>query len=185
MYSVLLTAMMSTSPPVPEFGRLFDRGCFGCQGCTGCSGCCGGCSGQCYGCSGCCGGCSGCSGCCGGGFLGLGLFSGSHYSGCCGGCYGCSGCCGGCFGGCYGGYSMPIEYGSGYSFDPGMFGMAGQAMPMMPGAGMGEMFNPGETPAPPMMPPAGLGEALTTPNQATVVVTLPADAKLFGNGEPS
>jgi len=54
----------------------------------------------------------------------------------------------------------------------------------MPGAGMGEMFNPGETPAPPMMPPAGLGEALTTPNQATVVVTLPADAKLFANGEP-
>jgi uncharacterized protein (TIGR03000 family) len=184
MYSVLLTAMMSTGATAPEFGGVFANGVFGngCQGCAGCVGCFGGCGG-CYG------GCMGCGGCRGGGFLGLGLFS-SRHSGCygCSGCFGCGGCCGGCmgcFGGCMGCYGMPIEWSVGYPMDPITFGIAGNGtpamptMPALPTPNLGETLNPAVTgPAP------TLGDLGPAPNQATVVVTLPADAKLFIEGQP-
>lgn len=185
MYSVLLTAMMTTGTTAPEFGGLFQRGCLGCQGCQGCSGCfgCGGCYGSCFGC------CGGCTGCCGGGFLGLGLFTSRHgcggCTGCCGGCFGCSGGCAGCFGSCYG---MPIVYASGYGMDPVSFGMPGPGMAMIPSApamppaaAIGETLQPAPTPP---MPQAGIGEAITSANAAMVVVTLPADARLFADGQP-
>jgi uncharacterized protein (TIGR03000 family) len=185
MYSVILTAMMSTGAATPEFGGLFNRGCYG--GCTGCSG---GCSG-CYGCSGCsgCYGCSGCGGCCGGGFLGWGLFN-SRHSGCygCSGCFGsCSGCfggCSGCHGGCIGGYTIPIDCTCGNPADPVTFGMPGPSMPSMPSEGLGETSMPnGSAPPQTTLPPAELGEAVSSPNQATIVVTLPADARLFAEGQ--
>lgn len=199
MYSVLLTAMMSTGATAPEFGGglgfFGGRGCQGCAGCVGCyggchGGCfggCGGCQGGCMGCMGC-SGCHGCGGCCGGGFLGLGLFN-SRHSGCygcsgcfgCTGCYGCSGGCMGCFGGCMGCYGMPMEWSVGYGMDPITFGIAGNGMPSMPAMptpNLGETL----TPAAPGTAP-NLGDSGPAPNQATVVVTLPADAKLFIEGQ--
>ena len=199
MYSVVLTAMMSTGAAAPDFGGWFSSGGHGCQGCVGCLGC-GGCYGSGFGCGGCVGCCGGCSGC-GGGFLGLGLLSASRRS-CfgCSGCFGCGGCCGGCFGSCFGCagscfgcIGAPIIVSSGYGLDPVGFGMPGPTMPMIPGPSMG----PGGTPVAPPAPGAALGETLTpanppsaapptdaaSVNQATVVVTLPADARLYADGQ--
>jgi uncharacterized protein (TIGR03000 family) len=67
--------------------------------------------------------------------------------------------------------------------DPVMMGLSSPGMPMMPGAGMGEMLPPAPTAPPATMPPANVGETLTSAAQATVVVTLPADAKLFADGQ--
>src|SRR5262245_28405482 len=148
MYSVLLTAMMTTGATTPEFGGLFNRGCVG-----GCAGCYGGCFGGCSGCF----GCSGCGGCCGGGFLGWGFSSARHSGcyGCAGGCGGCYGCYGGCRGGCFGGYSMPLGCACGSPGGPLVLGMTGPNVPAMPapGPGVGEMFAPAG-PSPGQMPVA-------------------------------
>jgi uncharacterized protein (TIGR03000 family) len=77
---------------------------------------------------------------------------------------------------------MPIEMAGGYGIDPVMMGLNGPGLPMMQGAGMGEML-PQSTMPPAGLPPANVGETLTTATQATVVVTLPADAKLFVEGK--
>jgi uncharacterized protein (TIGR03000 family) len=180
--------------------------CMGCNGCGGCSGCCGGCNGcngygflgirdffhnafsMGGGCNGCCGGCNGCCGGCNGGCNGcFGSMS----------CFGGSGCCGG-----YSGYSM-ADFGmssSGYVVPMGMFnsmpmdnfgstpmmgsmpmmGSTPYAMPMVP---QGNVM----TPTPPLnmpnqMPygsPPQAADATMSPNQATVVVSLPADARLY------
>ena len=126
-------------------------------------GCCGGCYGGSYGCCGgghkhhrghgCCGGCYGYS-CCGGGH--------KHHRGhgCCGGCYGCSG-----YGyGCYGGFGGCM----------GCMGCAG---------GMGTPIVPGTVvPTTPTTPPAKK-TSLENGAPATLVVTVPADARLSIDGE--
>lgn len=205
MYSIVFAAMLTSGTPAPAFGGLFNRGgesclggcqgctgysCMGCNGCTGCSGCCGGCNGS-YGflgirdffhnafsiggCNGCCGGCNGgCNGC-------FGSMS----------CFGGSGCCGGYSGYSMGGYGMSS---SGYEVPMGMFtsmpmnsfgtapmmDSAPYTMPMMP---QGNVM----TPTPPLNmpsqlpygPPPQSADATVPPNQATVVVSLPADARLY------
>jgi uncharacterized protein (TIGR03000 family) len=198
MYSVVAAAVLATGMPEPGFGGLFghkhgqDAGCVGCYG------------GACFGCA----GCAGCHGC--NGFLGIRSFFSSVFSfgggGCCGGCIGCmGGCmgCGGCFG-CAGGFGYPVmggfpvgggmpmaSYGDlsmpmamGPMAVPGGFGGFGTNPMTPPGVWPGQM--PGPMPAGPM--PAGpmpqSYDSVTPANQATVVVELPADARLFVDGAP-
>jgi uncharacterized protein (TIGR03000 family) len=134
----------------------------------------------------------------GGGFLG---FRSRYRDGACHGCYGgCFGSCYGCYGGCVGSYGLPLGYEMvGPSAPVGLLGMPPPLT--APPAPDGTVLPPtglGETVAPPapggiLLPPAGLGETTappagvsetpTAPNQATVVVKLPADARLYANGE--
>jgi uncharacterized protein (TIGR03000 family) len=140
-----------------------DGGCVGCAGCAGCNGC-GGCNGG-KGFlgghkwfkkdSGCCGGCNGCGGCDGG----------------CMGCNGCNGCnggrghkwfkrsngCGGCDGGC----------GGGCGGCAGCVGCAGGS------AGYHSTII--------VMPKADSAVAQSAA-PATIVVSLPAEAKLSIDG---
>ncbi len=184
MYSVLVTALMSVGTTTPQF--WFHRGCHGCDGSSGCTGCTG---------------CTGCMGCMGGGGGIFGLRSGFRDSGCygCAGCYGSGYACSGCYGGCVGTYSTPAMYG-GFAAAP--CGCAAGGLPLgmplaaepVPPAGLGETVLPAPAGAgPPFGPPAGLGETASPPlaglsetqtpsNQATVVATVPADAKLFADG---
>jgi uncharacterized protein (TIGR03000 family) len=123
----------------------------------------------CHGCSGCYSGCSGCYSSCHGCHSRHGHHRCHGCSSCYSTCYGCSGY--GCYGsgyGCYGsGYGC---YGSGY----GCYG----APPMTP---------PGPPPADkggkPMPPPVDKGGKPGTtsiePAPATIIVNLPADAKLM------
>jgi len=175
MYSMVLMMAMASGADTPAFGHNKGcsgcSGCYGCSGCSGCSGCHGcsgghklfgghGCSGSCHGCSGSsCHGCSGgsCHGCSGGchGFLG------GHKHGC-HGCSGCSGCCGG--GACYGG---------------ACYGCAGGGVIMS--APVYAPAAPMVAPTPPPPPPAKkVSDSSTAP--ATIVVVLPADAKLTVDG---
>lgn len=193
MYSIVLMTALTGVPDAPQFNGyfrdLFRGGCGGsCNGCSGgvrysCYG--GGCSGASYSCNGCTG-CTGCTGCCGGGVFGLGLGdrmrSWFEPSGCCGG-----GCCGGCTGMSYScsGYSCS---GSAYSCFGGPVMMAPPTgfdqFPPYPGQPNIPYANP--EPAPGML---GLRPAQATitaasgqTGRATVVVKLPADAKLFADG---
>jgi uncharacterized protein (TIGR03000 family) len=186
------------------------HGCHGCRGggyggCYGggCYG--GGCYGGGYSCCGCCGG-GGWGGCYGGGYGGC---YGGGYGGCYGGGYG--GCYGGGYGGCYGGgcgggyaaasYSMPYaSYGMPYGSYAGMPAYGGYSsgyytpapadtgIAPVPGGGRGveEKDRGGER------GPADRGrerdrdedrsrESLA-PTPATLIVTLPADAKLMIDG---
>jgi len=118
------------------------------------------------GCHGCCGGCwSSCYGCCGGCYGG---WSSCH--GCCGGYGGwssCSGCCGG-YGGCYGGGC----------FGGGCFGTPVMGVTPMTTTPMGGTTTPmGGTTKP---------EGMTTgPAPARLLVSLPADAKLLIDDNPT
>jgi len=95
-----------------------------------------------------------------------------HRGGCCGGCYGRGSqrCCGG---GCYGGYSAPV-YGGGVSQPWG-------GQPGMQPAPLGAP-TPGAAPNanPPVTPKKGSEQEVSAP--ATIVVSLPADARLFVDG---
>jgi uncharacterized protein (TIGR03000 family) len=89
--------------------------------------------------------------------------------GCCGGCYGCSGCYG-CCGGCYGGgYVYSGCYGSCYGGCWGGY--------MMPAAPAGAPEKPPEKMPKPTDGKDKKDEA-SVPAPATIVVSLPADAKL-------
>jgi uncharacterized protein (TIGR03000 family) len=166
MYSVVLMVAMTGGGDVPA--GLFNHGCCGGGSCYGCYGGCygcgggghhkrshGGCHGNCYG---------GCYGNCYGGCYGCG--GGGHHKharrshGCHGGCYG--NCCGGCYGGgCYGSC-----YGGG-CYGGGCFG----------------------TPvAPPVFMPEEKGKktpstSVDSAAPATIVVNVPADARLTIDGE--
>ncbi len=118
-------------------------------------GSCCGCSGY-YSCSGCYG-CYGCSGsCCGGrGSRRAARHNGCY--GCCGGCYGCYGCCGGCTGVVYHGCCGGTVY----------HGCCGGTIMMH------------VQPAPEKAPkPTEKKSELMVPAPATLVIDLPADAKL-------
>ena len=171
MYSVvLMMALTGGGGDLPAFGH--HGGC-----CGGYSSCCGGygyggysscCGGYAYGGYSCCGGYSSC---CGGGYMdSCGCCGGGgrhhrHHGGCCGGY---SSCCGGCYGGytsCCGG-----SYG-GYSCCGGnvIYGTAPVVVP------------PGGKAAEPVKPPKDTEkpkEESAVPAPATIIVSLPADAKL-------
>ena len=110
------------------------------------------------------GGCCGCHG--GGGRRGRHGCHGGCYGGCYGGGYG--GCYGGGYGGCYGG-GWGGCYGGGYG---GGFGgcYGGTVMPYVPAK---PMPGPG-----PVKPGDGKKTGLDDAAPATIVVTLPAEAKL-------
>jgi uncharacterized protein (TIGR03000 family) len=167
MYSIVMVAAMTASPEVPDFFFKKNKGCHGCYG-GGCYGySCGGCYGGCGGCGGCYGGCGGCWG-----------------GGWCGGCHGChgymtTGCwgssCHGC-NGCYGGYAVP----AGTYVVPGT-GPAPEVVPPPPPTkdkekDKAKVGSNGVTDLPIAM------ESLPA-NRGQVVVRLPADAKLFADGQ--
>jgi uncharacterized protein (TIGR03000 family) len=119
---------------------------------------CHGCHGGCYGCHGCYGGCYGCYGCYGGCY---GCYG-------CSGCYGCYGGCYGCYGGCYGCYGC---YG-GCNGCYGCYGCAGCY-----GCYGAVVVVPKVTP-----PPKEKKKKEKTDldsETSTIVVHLPAEAKLF------
>jgi uncharacterized protein (TIGR03000 family) len=173
MYSVVLLMAFSGSADAPALGH---HGCSGCYG-----GCYGDCYGNCYGnCNGCCGGGHSCHG--GGFFGGHGCNGGHHHghqNGCCGGCYGC---CGGCYG-CYGctGYSCG-----------GCYGCTGYSCGGCTGYSCGGCYGgsaPVVVPAAPVTPPPPekkddkkddkKTEEVNAPAAATILVELPADARLM------
>lgn len=179
MYSVVMMMVLSSSPESVAFGHR--NGCNGCYGgcagyaCSGCNGggcwggasCCGGRGGLFHrnrGCNGCYGGCTGnsCNGCYGGGCWGGHRHS--RHSGCCGnnacGCTGSTGGCWGSTGGCWGG--------------SGCWGGQPMAAPMT--APQGQPAHPETAPAP---KPGGSAMA---PAVGTIVVSLPADAKVNFDG---
>lgn len=167
MYSIVLIAVMTAGTPAPGLGWNRQANGYDSYAYAGCLG-------NCYGCAGCYGGCGGCNG-----FLGVRSFFRDLF----GGCRGCEGGCYGCMG-CFGG---PSYYGSGFSNGGMMFdGMTpGYTM----GAGIPITMTPGQVPLMqpgPAMPQLMLPTPQTTEsgaaNYATVVVTLPADAKLFIDG---
>ncbi len=210
MYSLVLMTAMSGAPADPGFNGYF-RDLFNRGGCSGsCTGCTGSGSGSPYGCYGG-GGYSGssdyssCSGCCGGeprGFLSRvrRLFGGS---GCCGGGYAAasrsSGCCGG---GCCGGTAMAYScFGGPVSYTPVMSGgLSCVGGPLLsapppvfdsvPSAPTIPYTVPDAIPTP-APPPAALDRTGFRPVSATaeggrgtVVVRLPADARLYAEDRP-
>jgi uncharacterized protein (TIGR03000 family) len=115
----------------------------------------------------------GCGGCYGGGCHG-GRRHGGRGHGCCG-CYG-GGCYGGCYGGgcygggCYGGGYGGYVCGGGYGYGGGCYG-GGTVMPYVPAK---PMPGPG-----PVKPGGGKKTGLDNAAPATIVVNVPADAKLM------
>jgi uncharacterized protein (TIGR03000 family) len=132
----------------------------------------GGCRGGCHGCwGGCYGGCHGgrrmhgCCGCYGGGYSCWGGCHGCRGGGFCGRKHGCCGCYGGgygCYGvGCYGGMG---GYGAGFG-------------------GMGAPMVVPSTVAPPVAPAAPNKTSLENSAPATLIVNVPANARLSIEGE--
>lgn len=194
MYSLVLVMTLSGGTPAAGASEMSYRAAarYGTasvtrqlnrHGCHGCHGCCG-CWGGCYGCCGGCWGGWGCHGCWGG------------YSYGCGGCsYGCGGCWGGvvsygCYGGGYGyssGYYMPSAgYNSGY-YLPARGTISTQdsgertdrrGTGDRDGArdrGTGDRYGARDR--------DGNRESRLNPNRASIVVHLPADAKLMIEGK--
>ncbi len=181
MYSVVMMAALTSAPDVPQFNGyfrdLFSRDGNGCGGCNGCSGA------PKYNCS---GGCSGvtaasnsCTGCGGGNFLGVGdrvrKWFDRDNGNCCGarsfGCSGASYACSGysCTGSAYSCFGGPV-----YPYTPMNFG----GMPGIPYAVPDPAPGVGFRPAP--VPATFASNAPTA--RASVVVKLPADARLFADG---
>jgi uncharacterized protein (TIGR03000 family) len=174
MYSVVLMAAMVGGGEVADFGRR-GGGCHGCYGGGGFfrrgGGCYGGCYGGGFGCYGSMGyGCygGGFGGCYGGWGMGYGCYGSMGY-GCYGGGFG--GCYGGGYGGCYGGYGGMMVSGGCY----GGYGMTyGTPVYGAQGGGGGEKLP---------KPKSGENGEINAP--ATLVVSLPADARLTVNGSPT
>jgi uncharacterized protein (TIGR03000 family) len=188
MLSAVLMVAMTTTEVTPDFGRRRGGGCYGCYGGGYVSACYGG-RGGCYGGY---GGCYG--GCYGGGYGG--------YGGCYGGCYGggYGGCYGGCYGGGYGGYGG--RYGAVYPGGYGAINPAGGYYRMPGTAENREMFDPrggGSNRG-----ASGRGDTdggnsnrdrnqdkdenrdqVQKPAKARIIVTLPADARLTIDDQPT
>jgi uncharacterized protein (TIGR03000 family) len=163
---MVLMAALSTGMDMPDIGRRGRGGC--CGGYAGCYG------GGCYG---------GGGGCYGGGWSGC--YGGGWGGGCYGGGYG--GCYGGMGGGGYGRGSGGYVWGgtpmmSGYAYSPMMYGNS-----FVPGWGS---YN-----APLVMGNGNFTNPATTqsfyfgggaqPNEATIIVHLPAEATLKIDGQPT
>jgi uncharacterized protein (TIGR03000 family) len=178
MYSMVLMAALTTGVDLPDRG-----GCRG--GCHGCRGGCWGCYGGGYG-------CMGYGGCMGMGYGGGCMGYGGGYGGCMGygggygGCYGSGmgygscmgmgygGCMGMGYGGCTGmGYGGGMGcYGSGLGYGGGM------------GYGGGVILQGGATQQGEKAPkPKEKREESKVPAPVTIVVDLPADAKLLIENE--
>lgn len=193
MYGLVLMMALTGSAETPEFGR---KGGHGCSGAYGCSGYVVGCSGA-YGCSGY--GCSSSYGCSsgrhGGGLFGRhgcnggGLFGKHRNRGCssyCSGGYVCGGgyACSGAYGVCSGAYGVCSgAYGAGHVVCSGAYGAG-----VIHGCAGGYGCSGGVIIDAPKAPPAEklkempkekgkTGASLNQP--ATIVVELPADAKLL------
>jgi len=207
MYSMVLMVALTGGVDTID-GHRRGGGCSGgCYG-GGYAGCYGGGYGSCYGgsfgagCSGwlasssygCYGG--GYASCSGGGHHGRrgGLFGGRHGhrgGGCSGGCYG--GGYGGCYGGGYGG-GYGGCYGSGYG--GAMMGGCYGGAPVMTGpvgpAGTGDTGTTGEDKSKDMPKGEQIGEPKEEEKKGariaapgTIIVTLPADARLTVDGVPT
>jgi uncharacterized protein (TIGR03000 family) len=180
MYSMILMSALAAGPDVPANGGLFSS----------CHGCCGGsCSGAYTAAS--------CHGCCGGGW-----FSGervraffSLFGGCCGGSC-CGGCCGGyssgfattCTG-CCGGRMMPaMPMGPVYDGGAMPYGTIPLPAGPLPGGYDVPPASPRPAPPPTVDELRGFHPQLPAPPglspRATVTVRLPADARLFAEGQP-
>ena len=165
MYSIVMLAAMTAAPETPDFFfKNKGGGCHGCYGGGGGGGCHGyaaggGCYGNGWGHGGCRGGGfgGGCHGCFGGGH---GLFGGHGFLGHKNG-----------GGGCCGGYAAPYYTGCG--------GYAAPAAVAPTVVGYATVPNLSTVPA------TGIPEAVTglPANRAQVVVRVPADAKLFADGQ--
>ena len=207
MYSIVLMAAMTAGPDASGFNGYFrdlfqrDNGgsCNGCNGCSGSTpryagfgGCCGGAADY-YSCSGCCGGSAS------GGFGSRvrRLFQPGNCcgTGCCGGmAYSCQGSAAySCFGApvgympvmngglsCVGG---PVPFAPAPTFEP--YAVPGVAPPgMIP-------YAPPEVAPPGAVRPAGFGGTVVgaaptvqQTGRATVVIRLPADARLYADDAP-
>ncbi|MBL8795107.1 MAG: TIGR03000 domain-containing protein [Planctomycetia bacterium] len=159
MYSlILMMAMNTTGAELPAFGRSFS------------------CDGGCWSCS----GGHGCNGCFGGAWRRGRLFDLGHgCNGCDGGCHGCDGACFGCDGGCHGGFFRGLFgrlHGCGGCFgcDGGCFGGHG-----------GDIIHVPAAPASPEPPKAAEpnGKAAMGAAKATLVLNVPADARVTIDGE--
>jgi uncharacterized protein (TIGR03000 family) len=157
MYSIVMMAAMTAAPETPDF---FHKG----------GGCHGGYGGGCYG-GGCYGGGGGCYGCNGGGchgmFGGHGMLGGHGFCGFFGHKHGGGGC-----NGCYGGAPYYTGCG-GYAVPPAV-------TPAAPGVVVGYAAPNFAT-----IPATGVPEAVATlpAGRAQVVIRVPADAKLFADGQ--
>ena len=180
MYSIVLMMALSGSGDTAQAG-LFHHRCSG----GDCGGAYAGCTGG-YGGYGCTGG-YGCSGyaasCCGGGHHHR-LFGHHREHGCHGGYASCSGGYGmggyGCTGGYGGGYGCTGGYMGGYGCAGGYVIPQGQPG-MAPMPGPGKMPEKSTKPTEKAPAPKPTGEtSLTAP--ATIVVSLPAEAKLSVDG---
>lgn len=210
MYSLVLMTALSGSPEVPQFNGYF-RDLFSFNGCHGScigdrsrslatdrGGCCGGnCDGFgsrirswfSFNGSGCCGGSSSSrSGSCHGGCLGSydrGYASGCHGTSCFGSSYGAS--CFGTVGGCFG---SGMTFGPAYNIAPNTY--PGSPYPAMPG--FENPIAPNRSAPPPTIEEdrfrrsGGILPIPTDPNaeagRATVTIRVPADAKVFAEGQP-
>jgi uncharacterized protein (TIGR03000 family) len=185
MYSVVLMMAMTSGGDLPDLGHRH-----GCCGGGEYSSCCGGYYG---GYSSCCGGYAGYSSCCGGNYGGYSsccggessccgggrhhLFGGHRHRGssCCGGNYGgYSSCCGGNYGGyssCCGGWSNCT---GGMMYAPA-YGAPGSVIIEDKGGKPVEGTKPEEIKTKPTDKPK---EGALVPAPATIIVSLPADAKL-------
>ena len=179
MYSVVLMMAMTSGGDVPVDGLLHRGG--GCSGsCSGSMASCG-CASSCYG-GGACygggygGGCSG-SSCHGGHHMlggGGGLFGGHRNS-----CHGGSSCSGSYAGACYGGGAC---YGSGYGgacYGSGSGGCTGGYVVPPMECREEKREEKKEEKKEEIKKPIG---AVTEPTPATIVVSLPAEAKLMVDG---
>lgn len=180
MYSVVLMMALSGGAEAPNCFGLFGGGGHGCCGGYDCSSCCGGGGHKWFGGGGhhgCCGGGGlfggGHHGCCGGG----GLFGGGHH-GCCGGggLFGghhnrCHGCCGG-----YAACSGCTGY-AGCTGAPACAGCVGTPAPVI------TTPPPATMPAPEQIKPAP--KKAEGPTPATIIVSLPANATLTVDGNPT
>lgn len=194
MYGMVIAAVLTANPAEPAFGNRSTAqapmaGCVGgyASGMSGCAGC------------------QGCNGCQGGGILGIRDWFSNLFGGGCGGCSGCQGCTGGSCFGCSGCSGMPMMMGSGCS---GSIVMSCYGSPIMSSGygciGVSHSYplmsypvtpvQPMQPSQPPMqMPPPSsvIGpmprQEMETPagNKATVVVTLPADARMSIDGQLS
>jgi uncharacterized protein (TIGR03000 family) len=161
MYSIVLMAALTAGEATPNgWGH---RGCVGYANHGGFAGC--------WGVAGCfqCHGCHGCYGCYG--------------------CHGFGACYGACYGVCYGGFvpyggAMGYGWAGGWGLPYGCYGPAGHGFhaPMMP---------PAMPPAPsaaPEKPKNGKGdkdgEEVRLSDRARLIVSLPAEAKLYVDDQP-
>jgi uncharacterized protein (TIGR03000 family) len=174
MYSVVLMVAMAGGGDAIDLGRHHGGG--GCRG------------GGCYG-----GGCYGGGGCFGGGCYGGGCYGG--WSSCRGGgwggsCYGgWSSCRGGCGGYTAGSAYAPVYYG-GMSYPSGTTWQSGYYDPSMayPGGVIidsGQPVRSGDGERVPTPKPDKPEEGAAAPAPATILVSLPAEAKLMIDDQPT